>query len=174
LTQTTIVLVMHGIPPQDFPKSEVVELFSLHARLEQAPPQLSVEQLQQWRQRYAELDRKVRHWPRTLGNDPFYAASQEMAALLRAETGCEVLLGFNEFCAPDLDVALEQAASQAGEVIVITPMMTPGGEHSEVDIPAAIRRAQTQHPAVEFRYAWPFDLRETARFLAQQIAKWRG
>ncbi len=171
MPKTTIVLAMHGTPPKDFPADEVIELFSLHARIEHAPPHLPAAQLQQWEQRYHELDDKVRHWPRTPENDPFYAASQQIAALLGDETGCEVILGFNEFCAPDLDTALEQAAAHSERVIVVTPMMTPGGEHSEEDIPAAIEQVRTRYPQVEFRYAWPFDLRETAQFLAQQVHK---
>lgn len=171
MTITTIVLAMHGTPPKDFPQAEVIELFSLHARIEQAPPHLPAAQLEQWQQRYRELDEKVRLWPRTPENDPFYAASQQIAALLSAETGYEVVLGFNEFCAPDLSTALERAAATAERVIVVTPMMTPGGEHSEEDIPAAIRQAQAKYSQVDFRYAWPFDLRETAQFLAQQIGK---
>ena len=50
-------------------------------------------------------------------------------------------------------------------------MMTPGGEHAEEEIPEAIRQVQSRYPCVEFRYAWPFDLRETAQFLARQIGK---
>ena len=171
MQKTTIVLAMHGTPPKDFPQPEVIELFSLHARIEQASPNLPASQVEQWQQRYHELDEKVRHWPRTPENDPFYAASQQIATLLSAEINCKVLLGFNEFCAPDLDTALDQAATISGRVIVVTPMMTPGGEHSEQDIPAAIRQAQAKYPQVDFRYAWPFDLQETAQFLAQQINK---
>jgi sirohydrochlorin cobaltochelatase len=171
MPKMVVVLAMHGTPPNDFPRPEVIELFSLHARLENVLPHIPDEQLQQWRQRHDELDKKIRNWPRTPENDPFFVASQQISAQLSAETGFEVLLGFNEFCAPDLDAALETAARRAERVIVVTPMMTPGGEHAEEDIPAAIQRAQEQHPAVDFKYAWPFDLRETAKFLAAQIKK---
>jgi sirohydrochlorin ferrochelatase len=50
-------------------------------------------------------------------------------------------------------------------------MMTRGGEHSEVDIPAAIARAQGRHPTTPIRYAWPFEAREVAQFLAGQITR---
>jgi sirohydrochlorin cobaltochelatase len=50
-------------------------------------------------------------------------------------------------------------------------MVTPGGEHAEQDIPSAIARARSVHPAVEFVYAWPFPLAEVARFLAAQITR---
>ena len=86
--------------------------------------------------------------------------------------GCEVILGFNEFCAPTLDEALDQVAGQgAARVVVITPMVTRGGEHSEKDIPEAVRQARERHPGVEFCYAWPLDLDAVAQFLAGQAAR---
>ncbi len=172
--KTTIVLAMHGAPPKDFPPQEVIELFSLHARLEHVDARLPQEQVRQWQQRFAELDAKIRGWPRTPENDPFFSASQELARHLASEIGRAVIAGFNEFCAPTIDQALQQAAASSERVVVITPMMTPGGEHSEQDIPAAIQRARDQFPQVEFVYAWPFELQETARFLASQIQKKAG
>jgi sirohydrochlorin cobaltochelatase len=58
----------------------------------------------------------------------------------------------------------------AEKVIVVTPMMTRGGQHAEVDIPAAVRNAQAQHPEIPITYAWPFRISEIAGFLATQIA----
>ncbi len=163
-----IVLTMHGAPPNDFPKGEMGEFFSLHARLEHAagPERAALER------RYAELEARMRAWPRTAQNDRFWAASYELAAHLNQATGHEVRVGFNEFCAPDLDEALEQAVARGAErVIVTTPMMTPGGEHAAVDIPAAIRRAQERHPDVSMAYAWPFEVSQVAQFLAEQIRR---
>jgi len=48
-------------------------------------------------------------------------------------------------------------------------MMTPGGIHAEIQIPATVRQAQERHPDVSIRYAWPFDLSEVAEFLAKRI-----
>jgi sirohydrochlorin cobaltochelatase len=166
--QTVIILAMHGAPPNDFPQREVAEMFGLHARLEHlvGPERAALER------RHDELDAKMRDWPRTAQNDPFHAASHELAAAVSEATGCEVIVGFNEFCAPSLDTALDQAAARAAErVIIITPMMTRGGEHSEVDIPAAVQRAQARHSGVQFVYAWPFEVAEVARFLAAQISR---
>ncbi len=162
----TIVLATHGAPPNDFPRDEMAEFFALHARLEHAgvaddsPPA----------RRYAELEAKMRAWPRSQQNDPFHAASQQIAEQLALTTGHEVIVGCNEFCAPTLDEALERAARLAHEVIVVTPMMTRGGEHAERDIPAAIERARQRRPQVTFHYAWPFDNNDIASFLAAQIA----
>jgi sirohydrochlorin cobaltochelatase len=163
-----IVLAAHGAPPNDFPGHEIAELFSLHGRLEHAPEG----QRAALERRYAELDAKVRAWPRTPQNDPFWAASLELAGQLGRAAECEVIAGFNEFCSPSMDEALDQAvASGAGQVTVVTPMMTRGGEHAEVDIPAAIQRGQERHPGVSFVYVWPFNVSEVARFLAAQITQ---
>ena len=158
---------MHGVPPNDFPKNELTEFFSLHARLEH-----SHGTDQSVLTRYDELDSKVRNWHRTAQNDPFWTASLELAGHLSQATKCEVIVGFNEFCAPKLDDALDQAAANGAEkIIVVTPMMTRGGEHSEKDIPAAIKQAQERHPKIKIIYAWPFKTSEVAQFLANQIAK---
>lgn len=165
--KVVVVLAMHGVPPRDFPRGEIIEFFGLQARLEHGG-----EGSESLKRRYAELDTRIRTWPRTPENDPFFAASQALAREIRQATGWEVITGFNEFCAPDLDQALEEAAARApGKVVVITPMATPGGEHSEVDIPLAISRARERRPGVEFIYAWPFEVGKTAEFLAAQIAR---
>ena len=166
--QTIIVLAMHGAPPNDFPQREIAEWFGLHARLEHAAgaERTALER------RHAELDAKMREWPRTAQNDPFYTGSQELTAHLSHATGREVILGFNEFCAPSLDDALDQAiAQEAEQVLVITPMMTRGGEHAEADIPAAIQRARERHPKTPIVYAWPFEASKVAQFLAVQVAQ---
>ena len=162
-----IVLAMHGAPPRDFPEREMAEFMGLHARLEHAsgPERAALDR------RYAELDARMRAWPRTPHNDPFYVGTQELAGHLRRATGLEVIAGFNEFCAPSLDEALDRAAQNAETVVVVTPMMTRGGEHSEVDIPAAIERARERHPRLAIRYAWPFETGAVAQFLAAQIAR---
>lgn len=163
MADTVIVLAMHGMPPRDFPPREAAEFFSLHAR----PPQEVDAALIR---RMAALDAKMRSWPRTPDNDPFHAGSYELAAQLGRAAGLPVIVGFNEFCAPSMDDAFGQAvASGATRVIVMTPMMTRGGEHSEVDIPQAVQRAQERHRGVSFHYVWPFDPAAVADFLAAQL-----
>lgn len=165
--KTVIVLAMHGAPPNEVSQREVVELVGLHQALEHVPAFVRA----MLQRRYRHLDAKIRAWPRTVQNDPFWAGSQELAEHLRSATGSEVIVGFNEFCAPTLDAALDQAAKQADKVIVVTPMMTRGGEHSEVEIPDSVKRAQERHPAVTFKYVWPLDVTAIAQFLAEQIAR---
>ena len=161
-----IVLAMHGAPPNDFPRQETTEFFGLYGRMAHATDV----QRQEMGRRYDELHARMRAWPRTPENDPFFAASMEMAECLKQEAGQEVIVGFGEFCGPALDEALEQAvAREASSITVITPMMTRGGEHAELDIPAAIEQAQKRHPGIPMAYAWPFSTAEVARFLAAQI-----
>ncbi|MEO2054274.1 MAG: CbiX/SirB N-terminal domain-containing protein [Nitrospira sp.] len=160
-----IVLAMHGTPPLDFPREEKAALFSLRARLKHPPPDDS-----DLKQRLKTLDLKMRRWPRTAKNDPFYAGSHKLAGHLCGETGWNVVVGFNEFCSPDIDEALDEAVAASPEkVIVITPMMTQGGSHSKGDIPEAIQRARKKHPTIEIIYAWPFTATDVAQFLSKQI-----
>jgi len=166
--KAVIVLAMHGSPPLDFPGNEMAEFMGLHAQL----GHISDSAASGLRFRYDQLEAKMRAWPRTGQNDPFYAGSQELAKHLRQESGLEVIIGFNEFCDPTLDEALERAAArEAGKIVVITPMMTRGGEHSAVDIPGAIRRAQKRFPTQKIVYAWPFASEDIARFLSSQVTR---
>jgi sirohydrochlorin cobaltochelatase len=148
----------------------MAEFLSLHMQLERGT--VVEERRAMLETRYAELEAKMCTWPRTAQNDPFHAASHALAKKLSVATGFEVVVGFNEFCAPRLGEALDQVAARGAEkVIVVTPMLTPGGEHAEIDIPAAVEQAQQQHPDIEFRYAWPFDIDEVAQFLSTQALR---
>ena len=167
IVKLIIVLAMHGSPPKDFPRAELMEFFTLHASSGHAAKADS----EACGNRYADLEAMMRAWPRTGLNDPFYAASQELAAHLSQATGHEVLIGFHEFCAPTLDQALDMAvATSPDRVIVVTPMTTRGGEHSEIDIPSAVERARQRHPDSPIVYAWPFHPADVARFLASHIS----
>lgn len=167
--KTVIVLAMHGVPPNDFPPEEMREFFTLHGRLEMSPTPRSPA----LESRYKELGDKVKRWPRSRQNDPYHAASFELARALQGESGFEVIVGFNEFCSPDIDEALSQAAGEgADRIIVITTMMTRGGEHAERDIAQAVSRARRKHPAAEVIYAWPFETTEIARFLAGHLRRY--
>lgn len=164
--KTIIVLAMHGMPPADFPRGELAKAMQLHAQLERAegPAREALAA------RYAALSARMRAWPRNAENDPYAMASEELALALRQAAGHPVIVAYNEFCGPDLDEALYLAAARGAEqIVVVTPMMTRGGEHSEVDIPAAIARAQARCPSIPVRYAWPFDAAAVAQFLAAQV-----
>ena len=164
--ETALVLVMHGAIPRDFPREELREYFQLHEQVEHGRGS------EELRARYEELERRLRGWPRTAENDPFYAGSQELAEALQAATGLKVWLAFNEFCAPSTPEALRQAyEAGARRIIVLTPMMTRGGGHSERDIPRDIARFRERYPDAQVEYLWPLDPRDVARFLAEQLQK---
>ena len=158
---------MHGTPPRDFPGQELAEFFRLHSLANAGKS--SNQELPQ--DRYAFLDNKMRNWPRSKQNDPFHAASQELAAHIREVSGCEVMVGYNEFCAPSLDEALQSAIDKgATKVIVATTMMTRGSGHTEKDIPVKIEEFRKHCPKIEVVYAWPFDIVQVARFLSEHIS----
>ncbi len=162
-----IVLAMHGMPPKDFPEKEKMEFMRLHSQ-HARPGALTAEQMK----RHAELDVQMRAWPRTETNDAFHAASCRIAAEMKKINGVEVLVAFNEFCAPGVPETLDKAAGlKQGEVVVATPMLTRGGSHAELEIPADIEKARQRHPGVQFRYAWPFDSAFVAKFLSEQIQR---
>ena len=166
--RSVILLAMHGAPPLDYPKLELMEFLGLHSRVAHAGGSWPAALVH----RYQELEERIRHWPRSAGNDPFFAGSQELVVQLRRASGRKVILGFNEFCSPSLDEALDQAAGQGAEkIIVVTPMMTRGGEHAEQDIPEALDRARKKHPNEKIIYIWPFPAQNIAEFMNSQILK---
>ena len=166
MKKAVIVLAMHGAPPADFPQPELTEFMSLHGKIGHGATDEPL------RFRYTELEKKMRAWPRNAQNDRFFIGSEELAERLRQETGLEIILGFNEFCAPSIDEALDLAtATEAETIVVVTPMMTRGGGHSETEIPAAINRARTRHPGKRIIYAWPFAAEDVARFLTLHLKK---
>ncbi|MFQ5543277.1 MAG: sirohydrochlorin chelatase [Nitrospiria bacterium] len=166
-SEIAIVLAMHGTPPKDFPKKELKEFFELRAALKHETKPIHSMKIQ-----YAALDSKIRKWPRTDKNDPFFLGSQALGQDLEKVTGFQVIVGFNEFCDPGLEEAIRKSLKSATKkVIVTTPMMTRGGLHSEKDIPSAIQNVQKTCPQTSIVYAWPFASLEVATFLNRQITK---
>ena len=164
--KTITLLVMHGIPPNDFPDDERNEFFGLSGRLRRARG----EELNTLMERQKILETKMRNWPRTMENDPFHAASLELAGHLSDITGDEVMVAFNEFCAPDLETALKQAINNGAErIVVVSTMMTKGGGHAEVEIGECVEIEKKAHPEVEIIYAWPYESCEVAEFINQHI-----
>ncbi|OGW72146.1 MAG: hypothetical protein A2Y02_03450 [Omnitrophica bacterium GWA2_52_12] len=160
-----IVLATHGMPPKDFPEKEKMEFLRLHSQHSKAgalTPEQGV--------RHDELDGKMRAWPRTEANDAFHAASHKIAEELKKSSGVTVLVAFNEFCAPSVPEVLDQAAGlKKGDVVVVTPMLTRGGSHAELEIPEDIEKARRRNPGVIFTYAWPFESAHVAAFLHEQV-----
>lgn len=165
--KTIVILAMHGISPRDFPAADKKEYFRLRSKLGEGP---FADPKTDEQKRYEELEHKIRNWPRNPENDPFAAASCALAGALKERLGLEVLVGFNEFCAPDLNQVIDMAVEkEADRLVVTTPMVTRGGHHSEEEIPELIEAAKKQHSHVEFIYAWPYEDRRIAEFLAGHI-----
>lgn len=163
-----IVLAMHGQPPKDFAKNDLIEYFKLHFGNKQMGEKTPLA----IRQKYEILEDQIRNWPRTPVNDPYHAGSYDLAQELQKQLEIPVYVGFNEFCAPTLEEILEKAASEdPDKIIIITPMMTCGGEHSEIDIPLAVESVKTKFPIIEFFYLWPFEISEVAKFLVNQLKR---
>ncbi|OGR85697.1 MAG: hypothetical protein A2901_05735 [Elusimicrobia bacterium RIFCSPLOWO2_01_FULL_54_10] len=157
-TQPVILLAMHGMPASDFPKDQLAEWGRLHSSRAFTD------------KRYLELDGRLRNWPRTPENDPYHAASYRLARLMESQTGKKVVVGFNEFDRPSMEDAFADAARLgASRVVVITPMMTRGGSHSESDIPQAIEKARKSHPGLSIDYVWPLDESRIAEFLSGEL-----
>ncbi len=160
-----VVLVGHGGVPKDFPRERLARLKALEAQRRGSGRGPTPEE--------AALERELRTWPRTPETDPYQAGLEALAARLAPLLdGALFALAYNEFCAPWVDEAVEKLiAAGATEITVVPSMFTPGGSHSQEEIPAVLAPLQARHPGVVIRYAWPFDLADVARLLAEQVAR---
>jgi sirohydrochlorin cobaltochelatase len=160
-----VVLVGHGGIPKDCPQDLVTRLKRLEAQRRAAHQPPSREEI--------ELDRTIRRWPRTAETDPYLFGLQAVAARLQSQlNGALFGIAFNEFCAPTLEESVRALIDRgATDVIVTTTMFTPGGSHSEIEIPEILAQLRPLYPHVTIRYAWPFDLDLVASTLAEQIRR---
>jgi sirohydrochlorin ferrochelatase len=167
MMQTTrgVILVGHGGIPKDCPSDLVTKLKRLEGPRRQSGQPVSAEE--------AELDRKIRQWPRNAKTDPYRTGLEALASELRPLlNGALFAVAYNEFCAPTLEEAVADLVEQGvSDIVVITTMFTPGGSHSEVEIPEIIDQLRKQHPGIVLRYAWPFDLNLVAKTLAEQLRR---
>ena len=160
---TAVVLVGHGGVPRDFPRAELQRLKALEGERRARSAEPSDEE--------RALERKIRTWPRTPATDPYQVGLEAVAATLRPKLGnARVVVAYNEFCAPSLDDAVAQLVADGAQSITVVPsMLTPGGVHSEIEIPETLAALRWRFPGVELRYAWPFDADAVADLLALQI-----
>jgi len=161
LQDTAILLAGHGVPASDYPAMRV----GLLMMLEFSGKRTGL--FRAWRDRLAE---EVRLWPRTADNDPYKAAVDDLAAKLSARLGCRVIAAYNEFCTPTVAEGIEQLiAGGARRVIVVSTMLVRGNSHTEVEIHKAVVQASESHPAIDIRYAWPFEQERLVSMLVDQI-----
>jgi sirohydrochlorin cobaltochelatase len=162
-----VILVGHGGVPTDFPREVLARLKALEAQRRKAGAPPSAEE--------GELDATIRNWPRTDATDPYRAGLETLATRLRTRlNGARLGVAYNEFCAPSLEDAVEQLIDEGIVSIAVIPsMLTPGGSHSEIEIPEALTKLRTRFPAVTLQYAWPFDLDAVADMLASHVSRFR-
>ena len=158
-----VVLVGHGGIPKDCPQDLVTKLKRLEAqrRAAKLPPS----------QEETDLDRTIRRWPRTEATDPYRSGLEALAAQLRPLLdGILFAVAYNEFCTPTLEEAVEDLIKQgASQITVTTTMFTPGGSHSEVEIPEILAQLRPKYPEVHIKYAWPYDLKLVTSLLVRQL-----
>ena len=160
-----ILLIGHGGVASDSPPGLAGELMRLEsARVREgkgAPPS----------EREEELDAKLRSWPRTEQTDPYYYGLERIRdSLAKLRPDEQVVMAFNEFCAPSVDESIEVLIEGGAEEIqVLTTMLTPGGYHSETEIPDDLAAAKERYPEVDFSYVWPVQTDDFAGFLSQLL-----
>ena len=84
-----------------------------------------------------------------------FAALAERVGKLAAADGTRVAGGFIELSAPALREAVADLAAASPGPMVAIPLMLSAAGHAKGDIPAALARERTRHPAVRFTYARP-------------------
>lgn len=93
--------------------------------------------------------------------------------MLRPHLSVLFPMAYDEFYVPTLEEAVEDLLKQGSTCIsVLTTMFTPGGSHSEVEIPEILDQLWPRYPVVELRYAWLFDLQLIAKTLNEQLRRW--
>ena len=160
-----IILVGHGGIPKDYPGDLVTKLKRFEAQRRAAGQPMSAEEL--------ELDTKIRTWPRTPETDPYQAGLEALASNMRPLLhGALFAVAYNEFCGPTLQEAVEDLIKQgAKSITVVSTMFTPGGSHSEYEIPEVMKELRHKHPGITLHYAWPYDLSQVSKMLVEHIAK---
>ena len=163
--QRGVLLVGHGGIPKDYPRELVTKLKTLEARRRAGGTEPTTEEV--------ELDRRIRQWPRTPETDPYRAGFEALATHLKGLLErVHFAIAYNEFCAPTVEQALEEMIQAGITTITVVPsMLTPGGSHSEIEIPESLGRLRVRFPHTEIRYAWPFDLPAVASMLATQLQR---
>jgi sirohydrochlorin cobaltochelatase len=160
-----VVLVGHGGIAKDCPAELVSKLKRLEAQRRAAGTIPSAEE--------QELDATIRRWPRTAATDPYRAGLEAVGTALRPLlNGALFALAYNEFCAPSVAESIEDLIRQgATHITVVTTMFTPGGAHSEIEIPEILHGLRARHPEIAIQYAWPFDASTIAQILNEQVRR---
>ena len=158
-----VILIGHGGLPSDIPKEVVEDFKKVHKqRMQMGTPITSKEK---------DLESIIRNWERTPESDPYKSGLEKLAAHLAPRLDGYILkTAYNEFCFPSIEQAADQLAKEnVKEVILITTMITPGGSHSEREIPEEVVALRIKYPKINFQYAWPYDLDVFSNLLSDHI-----
>jgi sirohydrochlorin cobaltochelatase len=158
-----VILIGHGGLPSDIPKELVEDFMKVHKqRVRMKTPITSKEK---------DLESIIRNWERTPESDPYKYGLEKLAAHLTPRLEDYILkTAYNEFCFPSIEQAADQLAEEnVTEVILITTMITPGGSHSESEIPEEVEALRQKYPNMNFQYAWPYDLDIFSNLLSDHI-----
>ena len=163
--QGGVILVGHGGIPKGYPPELVTKLKRLEAQRRASGSPMSPEEY--------ELDTKIRNWPRTPETDPYQAGLEKLAAHMKPLlNGAQFAVAYNEFCGPTLAEAVEDLIKKGTtHITVVSTMFTPGGSHSEFEIPEEMQELRAQHPGITLHYAWPYDLSQVAKMLMEHIER---
>lgn len=171
-TADAIILVGHGAVASDTPKHLVSELKMLET-------QRRARGLFEMSAREIELDKLIREWPRTRETDPYKWGLEKLAERMKTKlNGKRLIVAYNEFCAPSLKDAITELVGEGiKQITLLTTMFTPGGVHSETEIPEILQIMRQRFPDLALDYAWPFDLDYVADFLSghlERVGKIKG
>ena len=158
-----VILIGHGGLPSDIPKEVVEDFMKIHKqRIRTGTPITPKEK---------DLETIIRNWERTPESDPYKSGLENLASHLAPRLDGYILkTAYNEFCFPSIEQAADQLAKEnVTKVILITTMITPGGSHSEEEIPEEVEALRQKHTKIEFQYAWPYDLDVFSNLLSDHI-----
>ena len=162
-----VILIGHGGLPSDIPKEVVEDFKKVHKhRIQTGTPITSKEK---------ELESAIRNWTRSPATDPYKYGLEKLAAHLAPQLEDYILMtAYNEFCYPSIEQAADVLAEKGvTQVILVTTMITPGGSHSEKEIPEEIEALRLKYPDVNYQYAWPYDLGIFSNLLADHIINFK-
>jgi sirohydrochlorin cobaltochelatase len=158
-----VILIGHGGLPSDIPKQVVEDFMKIHKqRVRMGTPITTKEK---------DLEDTIRNWERTPESDPYKTGLENLASHLAPRLDGYILkTAYNEFCFPSIEQAADELAEKdVTEVILITTMITPGGSHSEKEIPEEVEALRLKYPNMSFEYAWPYDLDIFSNLLSDHI-----
>ena len=158
-----VILIGHGGLPSDIPKEIVEDFMKVHKQRVRTGGPITLKE--------KELDNVIRFWTRSPATDPYKYGLEKLAEHLAPQLEDYILItAYNEFCYPSIEQAADVLAEKdITEVILITTMITPGGSHSEREIPEEVDALRLKSPKINYEYAWPYDLGIFSNLLADHI-----